>query len=854
MNTFKFASLLATGVLLFACSLESGTNSGDDGKTSQKQTEFDSDSVNVLTTVFPSPKEKNPYSVENMNNTFREFILEVNPDAVNIPELEANFLYVRFLPYGKQEEYELKTYDSALVLFRHPMDYNDIPKPVVYVDETLPDSIIPYFAAVPVGYEFGKTPYAILQELFLTQPLEEDTENEQMESYFVRAQKLNKMNQKIADYLNNQGLTPSQLEAFIRFKAGKNIESAGVVLSKNNSIDIKEIVAWSLPFTSKWKPKGTLKFQDEKLNVQPLVGVRVIGGYSYYWREAHTDKNGIFSIPEKWSFSIDYELNFDSQQFLLQNGHSWYGEDLEIEKNNKKSAWNETFTGDKAKWSVVWTAAYTYWYGNRYGLKKPRQNTFWNQSLEINVYWKNNSDYKNKYSNGSIGMYKYGTFHEHIGIQAYNRLHQSVYATTIHEIAHSSHYDNAVNSLGEEIFAETYARGIERYLTIKRYGKYEPYYITGSYTGLFEDLEDNDNRFANKQGSCDKISGFTASMVEKSLFSIGNLPLELGDSYWNKLKIRLMADYPNGSSNGAGGKVSYTKADMDNLFKYWNNESVSCAVPVSSSSVKLSSNSVKSSSSSVKVSSSSAKSSSSVVKLSSSSAVSSSSILALSSSSFVKNEEDGPYLDFRDSRDGYVYKTTKIGSQIWMAENLQYNADSSRCYNDDSANCEIYGKLYNWATAMNLPANCDTVSCSNQIQNKHQGVCPDGWHIPTLVEWNKLILYANGNDGPDVDYNLFRNMSNRKLQSTSSLWIGYKGTDDFGFSVLPSGEFYSSGNYGGIGSSFNFWGATEGRVSSTGSINNDYPYYAVYITNLISHGGMYGYMKTSALSIRCIKD
>ena len=68
----------------------------------------DTTGINILTSVFPSPKEQNPYSVENMNQTFENFILENNPSATDIPELEPNFLYVRFLPYGKKAEYELK--------------------------------------------------------------------------------------------------------------------------------------------------------------------------------------------------------------------------------------------------------------------------------------------------------------------------------------------------------------------------------------------------------------------------------------------------------------------------------------------------------------------------------------------------------------------------------------------------------------------------------------------------------------------------------------------------------------------------------------------------------------------------
>jgi len=395
-----FASLVFASIVLFSCS-DSGTDTNNQEKPPQTTEQIPDDTgINILTSVFPSPKEQNPYSVENMNKTFKKLILANNANAKDIPELEANFLYVRFLPYGKKGVYELKTYDTSLVLFKHPMDYNEIRKPVVYIDKTLPDSITPYFATVPVGYEFGSTPYEILQELFLTQPLEEDDEDDQEDSYFVRAKKSNKANKVVSDYLKNQGLIPSQLEAAAfpnseRLKT--EIESnASKIFAKKTPIDINNIIAWNLPFVSTWRPDGTLKFQGriKKERVQPLVGVRVTAGYFYYWRSSTTNSNGYFRSPEKWTFSVDYEANFDSDDFLLEDGHSPYGEDLEIEKNNKKSAWNETFTGNYAKWCVVWTAAWNYWYGEIYGLKKPRQNEWWNLSLDIVVYYKDKSKFE----------------------------------------------------------------------------------------------------------------------------------------------------------------------------------------------------------------------------------------------------------------------------------------------------------------------------------------------------------------------------------------------------------------------------------------------------------------------------
>ncbi len=80
---------------------------------------------------------------------------------------------------------------------------------------------------------------------------------------------------------------------------------------------------------------------------------------------------------------------------------------------------------------------------------------------------------------------------------------------------------------------------------------------------------------------------------------------------------------------------------------------------------------------------------------------------------------------FTDHRDGKCYKWIKIGSQIWMAENLNYLSSSgSWCYDDLISNCNIYGRLYDWETAMTA--------------------CPIGWHLPSSEEWESLTLYLGG--------------------------------------------------------------------------------------------------------------
>jgi len=132
---------------------------------------------------------------------------------------------------------------------------------------------------------------------------------------------------------------------------------------------------------------------------------------------------------------------------------------------------------------------------------------------------------------------------------------------------------------------------------------------------------------------------------------------------------------------------------------------------------------------------------------------------------------------FTDSRDSKIYNTVVIGTQTWMAENLNFEAHlsgNSYCYNSSPDSCAKYGRLYDWDAAM--------------------GACPAGWHLPTPTEWNNLVTAAGGNE------------AGLRLKASSPVW---NGTDDFGFSALPGGNRHSNGNLFYAGSSGFWWSDTE---------------------------------------------
>src|SRR5690554_4578564 len=176
----------------------------------------------------------------------------------------------------------------------------------------------------------------------------------------------------------------------------------------------------------------------------------------------------------------------------------------------------------------------------------------------------------------------------------------------------------------------------------------------------------------------------------------------------------------------------------------------------------------RSSSSSIINNPSQSKNSSSVVIPQSSSSLTSNPNQTNSSSSF-KTQDDIPfgginiiYDSIVDPRDGhkYLYSTYTANNDYGtiltisvMVQNLDYaevitlgaeeQDDDTKvekyCYNDIPQNCDFYGGLYQWAEMMNLPYECNTISCAHLIQDQHQGICPDGWHLMTIQEMKTVI-------------------------------------------------------------------------------------------------------------------
>lgn len=232
---------------------------------------------------------------------------------------------------------------------------------------------------------------------------------------------------------------------------------------------------------------------------------------------------------------------------------------------------------------------------------------------------------------------------------------------------------------------------------------------------------------------------------------------------------------------------------------------------------------------------------------------------------------------------GHTYPVTKIGEQFWMAENLQctkydtesempgvelttssektfapYYCDGRKTENlDDGINYSCFltekqksslGLLYNWAAAVGIADEQSAINQTSNFDMPRQGICPNGWHLPTKTEWeilkNNCGLSVAGKNLKVSSGWYIKKGANVKNDSVATEGIG---VDKYCFSALPAG--CANGqvvNY--IGTYANFWSATPDDLFSE---------YAFYNFMVYYYDGVFclsNYKKSNAQSVRCVKN
>ena len=205
-----------------------------------------------------------------------------------------------------------------------------------------------------------------------------------------------------------------------------------------------------------------------------------------------------------------------------------------------------------------------------------------------------------------------------------------------------------------------------------------------------------------------------------------------------------------------------------------------------------------------------------------------------------------------DSRDGRVYQTVLIGTQCWMAQNMNagtmINGSAEQtnngviekyCSNNDEANCNVYGGLYQWAEMVQyLNGITNTTSWNPFPSGDIVGICPTGWHIPSDVEWTTLTSFLGG-----------ESVAGGKMKEIGTIhWLSPNtgATNSSGFTGLAGGYRASNGTFTTFLLSSFFW------ASSQYDDDVNYAWYRklgstqIYVSRNVL-------FKTSGFSVRCLK-
>ena len=396
-------------------------------------------------------KLENPYTVtvmnqavENLKKTQKGRFLK-SDDRIAV---ETTDLYVRFLPKSDEEKETLQAVDG-LELFDFPLDH-ELAEGVAgaFHDPSVPEGEITWqYTVVPVDYQFRDVEHEVLAELFL-QDEEEDTKKGAS----------NPMKQQ----LSGDQWAELQNEAF---RITGNVD---------------DMVGPSSLAAKKWYPKGTIRYEDNTTSPSrfvPLRGARVVVKRWFKWKSDITDSSGDFSVGKFRSSKVKCAIKWERYDWDIRSGsygQAWYSFETLEEGNDWDKTIKRAWTPRNWLYASVHRGAMEYFYNYRaYGIQKPYHKIwFLKRRLHIGAKWKESHWFPDHYF----------TFNKiwwaaPVVIYSGNKDSRNIVATTIHELAHVSHWEigystgqYVIDALVDDPFLpESWAKGVEYTVTNRVY-------------------------------------------------------------------------------------------------------------------------------------------------------------------------------------------------------------------------------------------------------------------------------------------------------------------------------------------------------------------------------------------------
>jgi hypothetical protein len=473
-------------------------------------------------------KLKNPYTVSVMRQA-KENIIARQPKtgsfARTIADLDirTTTLYIRYRPIN-YEQYDNLLDTSPSELYNYPLDYEMIIEGDYYHDSDIPpDQPTWQYTALQVGQPIpSNVTYEILDELYLPEDDYDLLENGQILEVW----------QPVVYELEDEAL---------RLTGNGYERITNVARTQSGS----------------WRPSGTIMLFDDVLNANvPVVGAKVNARRWFTTYTGITDANGNFSVDGTFRRPAKYNIKWERADWDIRSG-TWGQAYFNGPK--KEGRWDLLITsGASRMYAIVHAALHNYFYGNRLGLKSPPTYSFLKNKMKVAVFEKDNSTEDGEVTGRHVKDWRLTSIVPRLWIWNGSRTSAEIYGTTIHELAHASHWELRKNNWNdnntEEKVKESWARGVQWALGRLRYPNY-PGGNTNrpSYTQVVVDMIDGpsvtDQNFGSERLSEDNVSGYTIKEIEDAL---------IGQGSWNGWRDNIKIKYANATEN-----------NLDALFAHW---------------------------------------------------------------------------------------------------------------------------------------------------------------------------------------------------------------------------------------------------------------------------------------------
>lgn len=477
------------------------------GQTSQFLPSFSGQEDSGETSMVLGNQLPNPYEVGNMTQAFSN--ISANFPGISSPVFTSH-KYIKFI-IDNQTEMSVLNQQTEILTYPYPLDYEIIGDGTYFnFDDGQCDTCeAAQFACVESSQTLPEIDIELLADLYL--PEEDDNLRDLFESE--------------EDY-----------EIF----EDALLEEAFTLVG----LDIEILPGMKVARRPKWTPAGRIRFRDAHINALiPVVGVEVRARRWFTTHKGITSSTGHYTCDGEFRRDANYSLKWDRKDFSIRSGsygQAWYN------GPKRTGDWNvDIGTNPQLYYAIIFRAAYQYYYEYIDGLARPPLNDFWTPQLRIAAHNSNNDSANGQF----LAIRRFLGLGNAIKIWNPSSTIVNLHSTTIHELAHAAHWNltsipKGAFNYGDNFVVESWARGVQWWLTKKIYSNYQPSYRFIDYTGVVQDMIDDDT-----SNPADKVAGYSITQIEQSVVDARS-----GSEWKDNLK--------NNHTNA-------TETELDALFDYW---------------------------------------------------------------------------------------------------------------------------------------------------------------------------------------------------------------------------------------------------------------------------------------------